>query len=242
MELIERILSGIESEKKPKSRPFVTLSYAQSIDGSIAIRRGEQLIISGDAAARLTHQLRAYHDGILVGIGTVLADDPQLTVRLVEGENPQPIVLDSQLRIPLDAKLLKARAPWIATSNKADPARVAEFKKRGVNMLNLPLDADGRLSLPELLFSLDRQGIKTLMVEGGAGVITSFLTSHQVDLVVLTIAPIFVGGLRAINAQLTGRGSDSPGDLVKIRDMAYAEAGEDLVIWGRPGWPDQKEV
>ena len=85
-------------------RPFITLSYAQSWDGSITTRSGETLCFSGPEATRLTHQLRSLHDGIWVGIGTVLSDDPQLTVREWEGDNPQPIVLDSQLRTPASAK------------------------------------------------------------------------------------------------------------------------------------------
>ena len=92
-------------------RPFVTLSYAQSLDGSIAARRGATTPISGPDALRLTHQLRAHHDAILVGIGTVLADDPQLTVRLVAGPNPQPVIVDSRLRLPLTARLLSDGAP-----------------------------------------------------------------------------------------------------------------------------------
>lgn len=235
MELIERILAGMEAKTGSESRTFVTLSYAQSLDGSIAARRGEQLIISGNSAARLTHQLRARHDGILVGIGTVLADDPQLTVRLAEGEDPQPIVLDSQLRIPLGAKLLKSRDLWIAVSNQADPIRVAEFKDRGVNLLTLPADNNGYISLPDLMLSLSQSGIRTLMVEGGSQVITSFLAHRLVDLIVLTVSPVLIGGLRAIDTRLAGSGSSSPGDHVRIEEMASAAVGKDLVIWGRPG-------
>ncbi|HEX9595492.1 MAG TPA: RibD family protein, partial [Anaerolineales bacterium] len=84
-------------------RPTVTLSYAQSLDGSIALHRGEPLTLSGPESMAMTHRLRAAHDAILVGIGTVISDDPQLNVRLVEGRNPQVVVLDSRLRLPLTA-------------------------------------------------------------------------------------------------------------------------------------------
>src|SRR5690606_10285843 len=99
-------------------RPFVTLSYAQSLDGSIAIRSGEPLVLSGPESLCFTHHLRSIHDGILVGIGTVLSDDPQLTVRHCEGESPQPIVLDSQLRIPSTARLccLPDKRCWVLTT------------------------------------------------------------------------------------------------------------------------------
>jgi riboflavin-specific deaminase-like protein len=236
MELIERILAGREGTIATKKRPFVTLSYAQSLDGSIAAQRCEQLILSGEPAARLTHQLRAQHDGILVGIGTVLADDPQLTVRLVEGENPQPVILDSQLRMPPESVLLKTHTPWIATTSRARPRRLSGFKAQGVHILNLPENSDGQVSLPDLMISLYRSGIKSLMVEGGAGVITSFLTHRLVDLIVLTVSPLLLGGVRAIETKIPGNGRSSLHDQVRIKDMAVVEAGSDLIIWGRPVW------
>ena len=108
---LNRLLSSFDHPE----RPFVTVSYAQSIDGSIATRRRRPLPISGPGAMRMTHGLRALHDGILVGIETVLADDPQLSVRLVEGPHPQPVVLDTRLRTPLEARLLKGGngRPWL---------------------------------------------------------------------------------------------------------------------------------
>ena len=159
MVLTERILAEIGGVSRPNKRPFVTLSYAQSLDGSIAARPGEQFILSGDSAARFTHQLRAHHDGVLVGIGTVLADDPQLTVRLVEGENPQPVILDSHLRMPPGARLLKSHNPWIAITDQADSRRVSEFEDQGIHILNLPADSEGKVSLPDLLVHLDQAGI-----------------------------------------------------------------------------------
>ena len=103
-------------------RPFVTLCYAQSLDGSLTNRAGEKLQLSGVASTRITHQLRSLHDGILVGIGTVLSDDPQLTVRDWTGESPQPIVLDSQLRMPPAARLCAASGKrcWVLTSQQPD--------------------------------------------------------------------------------------------------------------------------
>ena len=84
--------------------PFVTLTFAQSIDGSIALRRGEPLLLSGAESMKMSHELRALHDGILVGIGTVIADNPSLTTRLVKGSNPRTVILDSQLRTPLEKR------------------------------------------------------------------------------------------------------------------------------------------
>lgn len=239
MVLTERILSEIGGVSRPNNRPFVTLSYAQSLDGSIAARPGEQFILSGDSAARFTHQLRAHHDGVLVGIGTVLADDPQLTVRLVEGENPQPVILDSHLRMPPGARLLKSHNPWIAITDQADSRRVSEFEDQGIHILNLPADSEGKVSLPDLMVHLDQEGIETLMVEGGAQVITSFLTHRLVDLLVLTVSPLFLGGLRAIDTQLISNGGSSISEAIRIKDRGVAELGTDLIIWGRPIWPEE---
>src|SRR5262249_3832268 len=100
---IAALVQRAAAHPRRTGRPFVTLSYAQSVDGSIAARPGQPLALSGAQSMTLTHQLRVAHDAILVGIGTVLADNPRLTVRLVEGKNPQPIVADSHLRFPLSA-------------------------------------------------------------------------------------------------------------------------------------------
>ncbi len=118
-----------------RERPYVTLSYAQSLDGSITARRGEPLAISGPESLEMTHRLRAEHDAILVGIGTLLADDPRLSVRLVAGADPQPIIVDSRLRFPLNARiLLDGRSPWIATTEEAEILPSASFGiSRGAN-------------------------------------------------------------------------------------------------------------
>jgi GTP cyclohydrolase II len=202
-------------------RPFVTLTYAQSLDGSVAAVPGQTLALSGPESKTFTHQLRAAHDAILVGIGTVLADDPRLTVRLVSGPNPQPILLDSQLRFPLDANLLRhPHPPWIATTGRADPERQAALETAGARVLRLPADDCGRVHLPSLLDTLADAGIKTLMVEGGSAVITSFAAARLIDRLALTLAPRLVGGLRAVSA---------PCDL-RLRNVTYRSLGTDLIV------------
>ena len=217
------------------NRPRVTLTYTQSLDGSIAAQRGEPLGISGQESLRMTHQLRAQHDAILVGIGTILADDPQLTVRLVEGENPQPVVLDSRLRFPLNARLLgNARPPWIVTNfdavttQNASEDHLEVLESKGVKILTVPQSPDGRIDLPAMLNDLFESGIKTLMVEGGAQVITAFLRENLVDQVIITIAPVFVGGLRAVETILSSNDHFPRLDSVKIEPY-----GLDWVITGK---------
>lgn len=202
-------------------RPFVTLSFAQSLDGSITVKRGQPLMLSSAAAMRFTHQVRSGHEGILVGIGTVLADDPSLTVRLVTGRSPQPIVLDSQLRFPLTAKLQK---PWVITTATASAARERALTASGVRVMRVTEGENGRVSLSALLQKLFQEGIRSLMVEGGAEVITSFLTEQLVDRLIVTIAPMLVGGLRGVG--------QVPQPLPQLRNVQRHTLGPDIILLG----------
>jgi GTP cyclohydrolase II len=215
-------------------RPYITLSYAQSLDGSITVQRGQPTPISGPETLRLTHQLRANHDAILVGIGTVLADDPRLTVRLVPGPDPQPVILDTHLRLPLSARLLQnGRSPWIATNSTADPSQIAALQATGATVWSLPIDELGLIHLPVLLARLKAQGINSLMVEGGAQVITSFLAQQLVDRLVVTVSPRLLGGLNAVEnlgQRLNGYG------LPRLQNPHYQWLGQDVVLSGEVGW------
>src|SRR5512143_3069618 len=124
-------------------RPRVTLTYAQSLDGSIAARSGMPLPLSGTESMQYTHQLRAAHEAILVGIGTVLSDDPRLNVRLTAGASPRPIILDSELRCPIDARCLEAsRRPIVVANDGADDVRWRALEAQGVRVLSTPSCAD----------------------------------------------------------------------------------------------------
>jgi 3,4-dihydroxy 2-butanone 4-phosphate synthase/GTP cyclohydrolase II len=237
MEPVDRILDELNNLQKPSGRPLVTLSYAQSLDGSIAARRGFPLALSGPESSVLTHRLRAAHDAILVGIGTVLADNPRLTVRLVEGKSPQPLILDSCLRIPLNAALLEGRSPWIATTSQADPQIAAALEGQGAFLMYFPADAEGRVSLPALLERLDQIGVASVMVEGGACVIGSFMAGGLVDLMVLTIAPVLVGGVPAVARSLAEGKEEIQSSFPRLSEMSAAKLGVDLIVWGRPTWP-----
>jgi 3,4-dihydroxy 2-butanone 4-phosphate synthase/GTP cyclohydrolase II len=242
MALIDEWLAGAEEHVCRRRRPLVTLSYAQSLDGSIAAARSSRTAISGPEALRLTHELRAAHDAILVGIGTVLADNPRLTVRLVPGKNPQPVVLDTSLRFPLNAELLGGEMhPWIAAAQLeavqgtdlwAYQERCSQLEARGARLLFLPVDGSGRVSLTALLECLVGLGMRSLMVEGGASVITSFLAERLVDQVVLTLAPVFLGGIPAVEAH-PADASQRPYPLGELQEMKSMRAGSDLILWGR---------
>jgi GTP cyclohydrolase II len=215
-------------------RPLVTLTYAQSLDGSIAARPGHPLGISGPESQAFTHALRAAHDAILVGIGTVLADNPRLNVRLVPGRSPQPVLLDSRLRFPSYARLLKdGSRPWVVTNPSAEPARQRDLEDQGARVLRLPEGSCGGIDLNALLATLGEMEVTSLMVEGGAQVITSFISSRLVDQVIVTVAPVLVGGLRVLESSL-----QMPlGDFPRLQRVSFHQVGNDLVLWGVPDWP-----
>jgi len=226
LEWMQAALEGAEAHCRRTGRPLVTLSYAQSLDGCLAARRGEPFALSGPESLALTHQLRAAHAGILVGIGTVLADDPRLDVRLAPGVDPQPVVLDSRLRFPPGARLLTAteRRPWIATTESGE--RAAALEAAGARVLVFPPDEAGRVPLRGLLERLAALGLHSLMVEGGAQVLTSFLGQGLADLALVTVAPLWLGGLRSVEAP------PAPGGL-RLEDPGCAQLGADIIVWGR---------
>ncbi|MFN2287959.1 MAG: RibD family protein [Chromatocurvus sp.] len=208
----------------PRPRPHVTLSYAQSCDGSITTAPGRTLALSSDSSLKMTHQLRSLHDGILVGIGTVIADDPRLTVREWSGSDPQPIVLDSQLRMPPASRLCQSdeQRCWVLTTQRGDATRP------GCELIVLPGDDAGHIDLHEAMDVVYRRGIHSLMIEGGASVISAFLRERLADAVVLTLAPLFVGGDNAVG-QL---GNLDAADFPSIAPLHSRQVGNELIIWG----------
>ena len=214
----------------PAGRPFVTLAYAQTLDGSIAAVPGRPTQVSGRASMEMAHRLRALHDGILVGIGTVLADDPQLTVRHVAGANPQPVILDSSLRTPANAHLMRTKpAPWIAHHNGGSAAGQA-LERAGATLLALPPAPSIGLDLTAVLAELRSRGVRRLMVEGGSAIIRSFLRDHLVDTLVLTIAPRILGGLRPL------ADSEPVGGLPQLTNPAWVPLDPDVVVWSPTEW------
>jgi riboflavin-specific deaminase-like protein len=227
--MLETWLVESATRLRRENRPLITLSYAQSLDGSIALERGSPLAISGVESTRMTHRLRAAHDAIIVGIGTVESDDPQLTVRQAEGESPIPVILDSHLRTSEKARIFQhPRKPIIACLENAVFSNKAQVLTRaGATILPVPGDKDGHISLPGLLELLRGQEIESIMVEGGATVITAFLQQDLVDRVVLTIAPIFIGGLKALEKPV-GLPANK---LLNLKNVNVEAVGNDLVVF-----------
>ena len=210
-------------------RPFVTLSWAQSLDGSLTLKQGKSSPVSCPDSMRMTHQLRTRHDGILVGIGTVLADNPSLTARVGLDKNckqPRPIVLDSHLRIPADSRLLShPLRPIVATTDSADYKETAELSS---DIIRLPATKNGEVSLDPLLTQLGKQGIRSVMVEGGGRIITSFLNAQVANRAIITIAPVFAGGYDAVQPLDRSAWQQLP----RLQDMQTLPCGSDLIVAG----------
>jgi riboflavin-specific deaminase-like protein len=212
--------------------PSVTLHYAQTLDGRIATRTGHARWISCEESLRLQHELRAAHDAVLVGVGTAVADDPRLTVRLVAGRSPLRIVLDSTLRIPLDRAVFtdKAAPTLIATTERAPVERVRAVEALGADVLTVGQEDSGRVDLTALLRCLRSRGVRSVMVEGGGTVITSLLRGGLVDRMVVCIAPKLIGdGVDAVN----DLNILTMGDALTLTDTRFNRLGDDLIFEGR---------
>jgi diaminohydroxyphosphoribosylaminopyrimidine deaminase/5-amino-6-(5-phosphoribosylamino)uracil reductase len=205
-------------------RPFVSSKFAMSLDGKIATATGESRWITGESARHHSHELRHRHDAILVGINTVLQDDPELSARIPGREARQPIriVLDSSLRMPPTARLLGTGA-LIATTRDA--------KATGAEVLKLPTGKDGRVALEPLLDLLGQREIISLLVEGGGETHASFFSAGLVDKVYAYIAPKLIGG-RSSPGPIGGSGVQHLHDALRLYDSEVVQLGSDILLSG----------
>ena len=234
------ILSALEERANrhfaTTGKPFVTISYAQSLNGAIAGAAGQPVAISCREALVYTHQLRSLHDGILVGVQTVLADDPALTTRLVEGDNPRRIILDSTLRIPESSRVLQADdlPPLIVTTPAHDAGKARALEGQGAQVVCLPATSRGWVNLRSMLPFLGALGIQKIMVEGGGHVIASFLQDRCVDHFIVTLSMMLLGGQPVLEP---GAGILMNGRrLTRIQPSHHLWMGTDLIIHGDPVW------
>ncbi|MEI8131934.1 MAG: RibD family protein [Leptolinea sp.] len=223
-----------DEQTKDIRLPRVTLSYAQTLDGSLTVQRGQPTSISNSQSQELTHELRTVHDAIIVGVGTVISDNPRLTVRLVEGENPLPIILDPHLRSPLESNLIinPIRKAVIFCSEGVDMHWREEYTRMGATVIPVPFKRTGELDLQRVLQELNSMFIKSVMVEGGGRVITGFLRERVVDYAVVTLSPKWLGGFPVLQGVLGQNMDELPGmDNPRVESL-----GNDLIIWGRVKW------
>ncbi len=217
-------------------RPFVTLKLAQSIDGRIATINGDSKWITGTAARKFAHQLRSDNESVLVGMGTVIADNPALTTRHLKGNNPYRIVLSDSLKFPCVCRLLDNNKDFktIVATTVESAARLSKSKKSNeITFWEIKRSGKGKLSIADLLQKAYAFGISSMLIEGGAQIATSFLKAKLVDKIVLITAPI-----------LLGSGTDAIGDLhiksinraVTFSDSYRFVCGNDQVFVGYPDW------
>lgn len=215
-------------------RPFVTLKIASTLDGKIATSSGESRWITGARARGYTHQLRNRVDAVLVGLGTVLADDPELTARGGRGRrNPHRVIVDERLATPPTARALRPRQGSlviVATTKRAPAARRRRLEQRGVRVLTTRSQG-GMVDLRDLLQRLGAMDITSVLIEGGAEINASALRSGSVQKVVVMLAPKLLGGRDAIGA-IGGRSPDRLIDAVRLRETSIRRSGEDMIVEG----------
>jgi diaminohydroxyphosphoribosylaminopyrimidine deaminase/5-amino-6-(5-phosphoribosylamino)uracil reductase len=224
----------IEAHRKyvTERMPFVTLKMASSLDGKIATRAGRSKWISSEKARQWSRRLRRLNDAIMVGSGTVMADDPELLARK-GSRQPLRVVVDSLARLPLDARVLSdsSQPALIAVSDRADPQKVQQLRETGAQVLVEPGD-DGRVDLRELLRHLAAREITSVLVEGGGTLAASLLEKGLVDRVALVIAPIIIGGHEA-PTPVEGRGVDDIAQALRLQDVELRRLGPDILVEGR---------
>jgi riboflavin-specific deaminase-like protein len=224
--IVERVLSVLSGPTPAGNRAFVTLSWAQTLNAVIGERGGGPAALSSPESLLLTHRIRSLHAGILVGIRTVISDDPLLSVRLVDGPQPQPVILDSLLRTPLHSRLMGRadRKPWIFHAEEPGE-KGRNLTARGARLFRVGRARAG-IDLAEVLDTLAGQGIGSLMVEGGAGVLSSFFAEGLFHQAVVTLSPVFMSGVSLF------RGDAGPAPAVRFQKTEWESHGSDVVMWG----------
>ena len=220
---------------KENGRPFVTAKAALSLDGRLATRSRQSQWITGAESRARAHVLRSFSDAVGVGVGTLLADDPRLTVRAVDAVGAGPgfrLVFDSLLRTPANARLLgeDRGTPTIVTT-VGDGAAAEALRASGAELVVVPSAADGRIDLPAALRELGDRGVATLMIEGGGALLTAALDLGIIDKFVLFYAPLLIGGSESIPLW-GGRGIDGLSDAPRLRRLRYEQLGEDWTVEG----------
>ena len=217
-----------------KKEPFVTLKAAMTLDGKIATSTGDSKWITSEKSRRFVHGIRARSDAILVGIGTVMADDPELTVRLTKGKDPIKVIIDPELAIEKNAKVFaKGGADVIiATFKGVDSDKVKRLEEMGVVVLTLSREKGGSgIDLQRLMGELAKRNIMSLLVEGGANIFTNFIKHDTFDKVICIYSPRILTGGDSLGLT-TGIGPKKIADAVKLYDVKVRRIGDDIVVAG----------
>lgn len=211
-------------------RPYVVLKYAMTLDGKLAAYTGASQWITGEQARRHVHTQRSRYRAILVGVGTVLADDPQLTCRLAGGRDPLRVVCDTNLRTPLTANVVRTarQTPTCLATCISQESRLAPYREAGCQILSLP-QSNGQVSLPALLKALGSQGVDSVLAEGGSALHWSLVRDGLVNRVQAYLAPKLLGGQGA-KSPVGGQGFPHPDQALRLAPPTLTPLGEDL-LW-----------
>lgn len=212
--------------------PYVVLKYAMSLDGKIASYTGASQWITGEEARQHVHKLRGTYRAILVGVGTVLADDPLLTCRIEGGRDPLRVICDSRLRTPFTARVIQTarEVPTLLATCETDAERLARYEQYGVQVVSLPA-VEGRVSLLSLLRYLGKAQVDSVLVEGGGTLHWSMLAEGLVHKVVAYVAPLLLGGAGAVSP-VEGVGFPHPDAALRLHTPTVTRLGEDFLVEG----------
>lgn len=210
--------------------PFVVMKYAMTLDGKIAAYTGESKWITGEEARKHVHEQRNKYSAIMVGLGTVLADDPLLTCRVKGGRNPIRVICDTRLRTPLDFQIVKTakKVPTVLATCCADEQKHTVYQSKGCRILTVS-EQNGHVNLQELMNLLGQENIDSILLEGGGTLNWSALDSGIVQKIQAYIAPKLFGGAEA-KAPIGGIGYPSPSDAVYLKNSTITKLGEDFLI------------
>ena len=216
--------------------PYVVMKTAMTLDGKIASKTGDSRWVSNEKSRAKVHELRNELAGIMVGVNTVIADDPMLTTRLEngKGKNPIRIVVDSTAKIPLDAKLLNTSdeaKTILAVTGKADPRKVKQVEEKGNQVISVK-SVDDRIDLEDLMLKLGEQNIDGILLEGGASLNFSALKAGIVDEVISFVAPKIIGGSQA-KSPVGGEGIELMKNAIELDNIEYEQLGQDLMLRGK---------
>lgn len=210
-----------------KKRPFVALKFAASLDGKLATYTGDSKWITNGEARAFARNLRGMYQGILVGVGTVVADNPHLGVRDKKMHDPLRIILDPSLRSPLSSKVFRDGHVLVAALSNAPARRKRMFEKHGIPLV---LFKGARISIKGLLKELKERNIISVLVEGGGETLGGFIDAHAADTVCAFLAPVIIGGKSAV--AVGGRGAHFVRDALRLKNTAVRTFGDTLLVSG----------
>lgn len=215
-------------------KPFIVLKAAMTLDGKIATATGQSKWITNETSRAYGYKLRDIYDGIMVGINTVIEDNPMLTARVDGGKNPIRIVVDSSLKIDINANVVqdKSAKTIIATTDKADKDKILKLQAQDVDVIVVDKDENDKVDIEKLLNILGQQNICSILVEGGATLSGSFVAKKLVDKVYFFIAPKIIGGKEA-KTPVAGTGILNLQEALALKDIQIEKLEEDILIIGR---------